>query len=84
MEHKSDASPLLVVTKDGYSVDLEPLVEAAKSVKRNALLDAEFDGGTGATPMMVATFQMGMRVAVEKILGEESAQAFDEWVIRAG
>lgn len=77
MYHEPAENPYLVELENGSIIDLGPVIEAANEVRRNALLDSEFDAGIGASPMMVAAFQMGMRVAVGKLFGEEAAKVFD-------
>lgn len=77
MDDESAGNPYLIEIDNGSVIDLGPLIKAANAVRRNALLDSEFDAESGASPMTVAAFQMGMRVAVVKLFGDEAATKFD-------
>lgn len=84
MEHEPATNPYLVATEDGYVVDLGPLIKSANAVRRNALLDSELEESFSASPMTVAAFQLGMRVAVEKLFSEDVARVFDKGLLFTG
>lgn len=71
-----DDQQLRITTEDGATVDLAPLAEAARGIRRNALQDAEHGRDFVVDKTGVAFTVMGMKIAVRTLYGEEAERAF--------
>jgi hypothetical protein len=64
------ADVVLVETREGYPVDLGPVIRAAETVQARV----------AANPSGVTAVLLGMRIAVGKVCGREAAEVFEAWV----
>lgn len=72
--------PIMVLTVRGSIIDLNPLVQSARALRKNALQSAEFGDDTGIDARTLDGMLLGMESAVRLLGGDFAADLFHVYV----